>query len=65
MSEVQYARVIEVVGRTGSRGAITQVRVQLLSDSTRAIYRNVIGPVRKDDIIALMESEREARRIRG
>ncbi|CAI2380306.1 unnamed protein product [Moneuplotes crassus] len=62
--EVTYARVEEIIGRTGSRGGITQVKVNFLHDSTRSLVRNVKGPVRKGDIIALMESEREARRLR-
>eukprot|EP00345_Euplotes_harpa_P018048 CAMPEP_0168338060 /NCGR_PEP_ID=MMETSP0213-20121227/12588_1 /TAXON_ID=151035 /ORGANISM="Euplotes harpa, Strain FSP1.4" /LENGTH=67 /DNA_ID=CAMNT_0008343723 /DNA_START=29 /DNA_END=232 /DNA_ORIENTATION=- len=62
--EVTYARVTEIIGKTGSRGGISQVKVVFLKDSNRSLVRNIKGPVRKGDIIALMECEREARRLR-
>lgn len=61
------AVVQEIVGRTGFRGEVIQVKAKLLQGDSqgKVMRRNVKGPIRVNDILMIRETEIEARRIRG
>lgn len=60
MSETTSAEVINVMNSMGLRGVV-RIRCKLLSgrEKDKTLVRNVVGPVRKGDIILLKEIEME------
>ena len=59
--------VVEVLVKTGIHGEVYQVMCKVLDgkDKGRVIRRNVKGPVKKGDMLLLLEAEREAKEIKA
>lgn len=54
-----------IVGRTGTRGELTQVKVRVLKgrNAGKQIRRNVRGPIKPRDVLMMRETEIEARKL--
>ena len=59
--------VVEIIVKTGIHGEVYQVMCKVLDgkDKGRVIRRNVKGPVKRGDIMMLLETEREAKEIKA
>ncbi|XP_041448299.1 40S ribosomal protein S28 [Drosophila obscura] len=52
-------RVIKILGRIGARGALTEVRVELLSFPRIQFLQKVKSPVRLGDIVNVEDNKLE------
>ena len=61
MADAVPAEIVQLMGSIGVRG-VSRVRCKLLDgrEKGKSLTRNVVGPVRKGDIIMLKETEMDA-----
>lgn len=61
------AIIEDIVGRTGFRGEVTQVKCKIIEgpEKGKTMRRNVKGPIQLNDILMLREIQIEARRIKS
>ena len=66
-NEPTPVEVVEVVVKTGIHGEVYQVMCMIIDVMYygRVFRRNVKGPVKKGDIMLLLETEREAKEIKA
>ena len=59
------AEVIEVIGVTGMHGEAMQIKCRILEGNNkgRIITRNSMGPIRIGDVLMLLETAREAKKL--
>jgi small subunit ribosomal protein S28e len=59
------AEIVEIIGRTGMHGEVTQVKCRVLDGDNkgRVITRNCFGPIQLGDVIILVETAREAKKL--
>jgi len=55
------AEVVQILGRSGLKG-VTQLRCKVMdgNDTGKVLVRNVLGPVKKGDIVMVRETEMES-----
>jgi small subunit ribosomal protein S28e len=65
MADATPAEVLEVIGSTGMHGEAMQVKCRVLEGNNkgRIVTRNTVGPIREGDVIMLIETEREAKKL--